>query len=337
MHIVLLVHGIRTSASWAEMVQEELQRDTSLIVIPIRYGFFDLLEFLLPGPTRTRPINRVLRELRTLRSEHPSSRISVIAHSFGTYAITQILRSHPDVTLFRLALCGGIVPASFRWDLVRPRVSESPINDCGLRDIWPLLASAVTWGYGPSGVAGFGSVLVVDRFHELAHSGFFKPAFASTYWKPYFTDGVVVRPQQTLHRRALPYWRQILPRLPVQWLLLLALALLPIGSLKGWFKPSKNIRFPSGLVCVAPPSDILADTEISAYTDTLASLIRSGAPVDQWPERYRPYDEALSTIRILEFRLCLALGSEHITRRTYDSLMIQLRTRLIAKDSGSGR
>jgi hypothetical protein len=44
--IVLLIHGIRTDAHWAEMVCDTLQDLPRRRVIPVRYGFMDLFQFL---------------------------------------------------------------------------------------------------------------------------------------------------------------------------------------------------------------------------------------------------------------------------------------------------
>jgi hypothetical protein len=194
-------------------------------VLPIRYGFLDLFSFLLPGPTRTAPVSRILREIRTARVAYPGAHISIIAHSFGTYAVARILRDEGDVVLHRLLLCGSIVPASFRWDLVRGRLADKPINDCGDADVWPLVAKSVTWGYGASGVLGFGSVVVTDRFHPFAHSQYFDAAFVREYWRPYVLEGTVRESSYENRRPSLSYWRQLLSKLPLQWILLASLAL----------------------------------------------------------------------------------------------------------------
>jgi hypothetical protein len=53
-HVVLLIHGIRTTARWIGMIKNTLERSstTPLIVELVYYGRFSLLRFLLPGPTR---------------------------------------------------------------------------------------------------------------------------------------------------------------------------------------------------------------------------------------------------------------------------------------------
>jgi len=116
----------------------------------------------------------------------------VIAHSFGTYAIGRILKENPDIRLHRLVLCGAVLPTDFRWDQIRSRVDTDIINDCGIRDIWPVLAQSTTFGYGPSGRFGFGTPGVRDRFHNFGHGGFFEEKFVRAFWLPWFRMGQLV-------------------------------------------------------------------------------------------------------------------------------------------------
>ena len=170
--IVVLVHGIRTHAAWQEMVAKVL-RERKANVIPIRYGYFDVFRFLCPVLTRRGPIARVLRELRDIHSDNPSSNICVIAHSFGTYAVAKILADNTDVRLSRLILCGSIVPTSYRWDRVKAQVSAEVINDCGTDDIWPVLATTATYGYGASGTVGLGQIECGTDFTSMVTADFF--------------------------------------------------------------------------------------------------------------------------------------------------------------------
>lgn len=145
-HIVVLLHGIRTHGPWAEMVAALLREHCQVeAVVPLRYGYFDLLRFLSPVLTRRKPVERIVRELRDIRSAYPQGKISVIAHSFGTYAICQALK-HPDIRLARLVLCGSIVRPDFRWDRHTAQLPATVLNDCGTHDIWPVFATTITWG-----------------------------------------------------------------------------------------------------------------------------------------------------------------------------------------------
>ncbi|QDC09886.1 hypothetical protein FHY55_11785 [Oceanicola sp. D3] len=225
-HIVLLIHGIRTQGSWAEMVSQTLERDPTIKVQPIKYGFFDTFRFLSPFWTREEPIRRVIQEYRDTRRNFPNAKISVIAHSFGTFALTKALRA-PDIELYRIILCGSIVPESFRVASHRAQITFDPIlNDCGTHDIWPLLAKSVTWGYGSTGTFGFGTVGIRDRFNKFSHSQYFSQDFVEEYWRPYISEGVVVPTEWEVERGNPPYWQSLLSILPLKILYVLALALL---------------------------------------------------------------------------------------------------------------
>lgn len=215
--LVALIHGIRTNAAWAEMVASTLEQEAQVEVVPLRYGYLDLIQFLIPIGTRKRPIERITRELRYIRMKHPQAKISVLAHSFGTYAISKILKKEADIKLYRLVLCGSIIDGRYRWDLVGDRIEAGIVNDCGTDDIWPLLAKAGTWGYGPSGTFGFGTARIRDRFHRLGHSDYFDKQFVSRYWVPYLKDGTVVSSEWETKRPTPPIWQDWLAKLPLRW------------------------------------------------------------------------------------------------------------------------
>jgi hypothetical protein len=191
--VVLLVHGIRDFAEWEQKVSPILERIPYTRVPPLSYGRFDAFRFWFPIWTRETPVKKLLWRIRFARDKFPTAKLSVIAHSFGTYAIGQILRENPDIRLHRLILCGAILPSEFRWDQIRYSVATEIINDCGTRDIWPVLAQSTTFGYGSSGRFGFGSPGVRDRYHDFGHGGFFEDNFVTNYWLPWFRSGNFVK------------------------------------------------------------------------------------------------------------------------------------------------
>ena len=98
-----------------------------------------------------------------------------------TFAITEILSSKLDLKLHRLVLCGSIVKKTYPWHTLGDRISNNEtnkskkniINDYGRRDIWPVLAKVLSWGFGDTGRHKFGKLEVFDCCHDLKHSGFF--------------------------------------------------------------------------------------------------------------------------------------------------------------------
>jgi hypothetical protein len=195
-HVVFLVHGIRTYSPWQPMVEAEFKQ-AGLTVYRTSFGFFDLIRFLVPLQRfRQKKINEVYGQLRTAMMAQPNAlppKLSILAHSFGSYIIAEILAERPDIEVYRLAFCGSIVPYDHRFiRQLGPRIKTKVVNDIGTRDFWPALANSVTTGYGNAGTQGFNRNEVKDRWFEgLGHSDFFQPAFCKKYWVPFFKHGRV--------------------------------------------------------------------------------------------------------------------------------------------------
>lgn len=189
--IVIMVHGIRTHAFWQEELKDKFQDEHDVQSYPIGYGKFSTFEFWCPLFTRKRAINEILRKIRTIQDSHSDRPICLIAHSFGTYAVVQGLWEDPTIKVERLLLCGGVVRRAFRWDRLANRPTTI-LNDCGRKDIWPLVACWTTFGYGATGRNGFKTPEVIDRFHEIAHSSYFEISFIEKFWVPFIKYGEVV-------------------------------------------------------------------------------------------------------------------------------------------------
>jgi pimeloyl-ACP methyl ester carboxylesterase len=260
--IVLLVHGIRTFASWQPMVKRVLEEIPHMEVRPIKFGYFDAFRFWCPIGTRNASIDDVRRQIQITRAEHPGARFSVIAHSFGTFAITEILREHPDIKLHRLVLSGSIIPRTYRWDYVRPRLATDIVNDYGTRDIWPVLATCLSWGYGDTGRHGFGRDPIIDRGHDYAHSDFFNEEFVRRFWKPWFLNGTLV-PSLWPETAPPPSWGlSVLSIIPFQWILTILFASVLIWAvIEKW-------RGSSGPNTSAPRS---TSTEVGNYSPSTQS------------------------------------------------------------------
>lgn len=196
-HAVVLIHGIRTAAGWRDQIGDELeQSDPNLTPIPIGYGFFGIVRFLLPiNILRRHAAETVWKKMSSLFQNPNIDKVSVISHSFGTWIIGHLIATK-DVKFHRIILCGAILDSQFDWNQVAkkidpPNFKNAPaslvVNDCGTMDAWPIFAKFATWGYGPSGRWGFQHALVRDRFHEATHSGFFKKGFATKHWVPALT------------------------------------------------------------------------------------------------------------------------------------------------------
>lgn len=191
--ILVLIHGIRTDGAWQREVQQQFQGVANLQVHDLGYDVVTGMQ--LAGPFRSGPVNKIVRDIRRLKDEEPLARISVIAHSFGTYIVSRILEEHPDISFEKIVLSGSLIKRNYPWDRnARGMRKSSIVNDVGVRDIWPLIASCSTWGYGSTGRVGFKSATVTDRYFDYAHSDFFENngAHIKKYWRPIFEFDEVV-------------------------------------------------------------------------------------------------------------------------------------------------
>lgn len=186
--VLVLVHGIQTDGAWHRLVQNALSDVPNINVIESSYDCVTAAQ--LASPFRRTPIDKVAREMREARRREPRARMIVIAHSFGSYIVSRVLRDASDLEFEKIVLCGSIIPRNYKWDLfARNMAPNSILNHVGTEDFYPVLATFASVGYGASGRIGFKTGLVVDRFFKLGHSGFFTPDHIRTHWRPFITEG----------------------------------------------------------------------------------------------------------------------------------------------------
>ena len=223
--VVVLVHGIRTRALWQNAIQSTLRKE-GFVVQPTNYEYFDVLRFLFPGQFfRKRVVDEVERQIRHALAENKVMTCSLIAHSFGTYVVSQILRKYTDLEFDRIIFCGSVVPQSFRFEDYRKRFNTPILNEVGTRDFWPAFAEAVTFGYGSAGAHGFRRPAVQDRWHNgMAHGDFLKVEFCRNYWLPFLRDGTFVEAAATPDPP--PWWLWVVSTFQIRYVFVLALLIL---------------------------------------------------------------------------------------------------------------
>jgi hypothetical protein len=211
--VVILLHGILTFAEWQDRIERRLE-DIDLIPFSVGYQWFALTAFLLPLPWfRLQVYNRIDQQIRDARRQYPNARISVIAHSFGTYVLGHLL-TNTDHTFYKIFLCGSVLPEGFSFIAHRHKIGDQNgdrrrqrwiVNHCGEKDIWPVMAWFLSWWYGKSGRFGFKQTMVADHFHvALAHK-FFDDPFTTDHVLPFFRGGA---PQGT-GRGPVPFYQRI--------------------------------------------------------------------------------------------------------------------------------
>lgn len=191
--VVILVHGIRDHALWQKEIRDTLASE-GFTVACTNYGRFDLLRFLLPfSYFRRKATSEILNQINIVFASNPGAKISVVAHSFGTYIIGQILRDNFNLKFHKIIFCGCILKYNFPFEQFRERFDGDIVNEVGTLDIWPAVAESVTTGYGSAGTFGFHRPLVYDRWHNGAGHGYFlKRRFCQKYWIPFLRNGELV-------------------------------------------------------------------------------------------------------------------------------------------------
>ncbi|HYP32818.1 MAG TPA: alpha/beta hydrolase [Burkholderiaceae bacterium] len=178
--IVVTLHGIRTRGQWQKQITPYLARH-GLIPYHLDYGFFGLLSFLVPWARASR-VQWLRDELRDLMDRTGAKRVSLIAHSFGTWLALEVLEAeNGNIRFDRVVLTGSIVRRDFPWGatLMRKRWIQALRNERATGDwvvraaeLFSRLAGPVAARAGASGALGFNTACpgVHDRAVAGGHS-----------------------------------------------------------------------------------------------------------------------------------------------------------------------
>jgi pimeloyl-ACP methyl ester carboxylesterase len=189
--LIIFVHGIRDPGFWQQRLRQ-IFADKGYVAVPIGFGVLDIFRFLFG--LRRKSVEVVKQQIKDAIDNNPGSDVTIIAHSFGTYAVTRIMDEDPTLDVSKLIMCGAIVRRGYRWDkAVRLNGQNNGkmlvVNEHSARDIWPLFARHATFGFGDTGSIGCQDSNVTDRRHNTRHSEYLTEAFANTYWVPFLTEG----------------------------------------------------------------------------------------------------------------------------------------------------
>ena len=269
-HVIALVHGIRDIGAWQKTVSSQLMVKRGVQVVQIRYGQFSAWRFLFPLPIFfAGPMKRVADGLNNLRNEYPNAKLSVIAHSFGTFLTLRVLRANPLIQLWKLVFCGSVADDIVDWSSLRNRVGDSKlptkefiVNDCGTGDFWPVLGTAFGWYYGMAGAVGFSEEYVTNRFHRGkdgspgAHSLYFDPIFVEREWRPFLVDDAPIGSGDGRQGEHLSFFVRLFYTPFAQWiarLCCLAAWLLPIACMLFAWQLYSSDGTKAGVALPPPP------------------------------------------------------------------------------------
>ena len=196
-HIVVFLNGARGRGEWYPHVAQSMAntfQGNQIVVREIHYPRVSGPNTLLAAMTGRLPVdaNKIAEDIRAIQTEYAVSRVSIIAHSLGTFVVQKILQN-TDVNFKNIILAGSIIDEEFPWRDYRSRY-VAVINDCGQRDIIARLAG-MTCYFGNSGRFGFHDPLVINRYHADAdHSTFTSGTFDYALWTRIIVRGEVEYP-----------------------------------------------------------------------------------------------------------------------------------------------
>ena len=204
-------------------------KDAGFTVEPASYGQFSVQRFLWPEPLwpeplrplRAKAVKQVVADIRTARrlynmdKGHDPKRMSVIAHSFGTYIVGRLLQDYSEFQWYRIIFCGSVVEETFPFDQVLERFSRPLLNEIGTNDYWPALAESAGWGFGSVGSTGFNRPGVVSRWHHgYTHSDFLTEDFCKEFWIPFLQGH---EPKPAGKSTQLPLYVRLICMVPLRW------------------------------------------------------------------------------------------------------------------------
>lgn len=164
--IVTLVHGVMSHATGMEKLRDFLYKDNEFFPYPeVRVRVFNYRNF--PAYISGMPFKRFrnIRDtyadylgtyLKEQQCQYPNANLDVVAHSFGSWMLQQVLLLYPSVSLDRIVLLGSVMDVDFPWGRYCDcnRVADV-YNFVGENDWVQFISSLPVVGMGASGRNGF--------------------------------------------------------------------------------------------------------------------------------------------------------------------------------------
>ncbi len=249
--VVVTLHGIETTGLWQKQVAPLLCH-FGMTPYLLDYGKFSKWQ-LMRDKERSAKVDWLNNEIQDIRKKEGVDRVSVIAHSFGTFLIASALKKYSQVRLDNVIFCGSIVDPAFDWSTVLGRHQLGSLrNEIGGEDFWAGITKymhLVIKDAGPSGRRGFEqeSLRIVNevQFRHYRHSDFFQPGHCEGSWFPFLKQLNLCDEDQEALRRVLDVGvRQIANSLGISSTALRANVMVP--TLKDDLYIPIGLGFPSG-------------------------------------------------------------------------------------------
>ncbi|MDH0175078.1 hypothetical protein N7319_07615 [Aeromonas dhakensis] len=194
--LFISVHGIRTLGHWQNTLEGTLLSNTSDITFKkYRYNYYSALQLLIPS-SRSKIIDDFAKKLTEIVCEYPNSKITLIAHSFGTYIAIKALEAIPvdlSLNIERVVLVSSVLKPNYDWSYINMKHNiESINNECGFNDNILILSHFFSHDMGMAGRVGFTGMNIKNRFFKGGHDFFNREKdFMEKYWIPIFTGSYI--------------------------------------------------------------------------------------------------------------------------------------------------
>lgn len=191
--ILVTIHGLLSNASWNSDIAP-IASSQGWIVAPFYYGF-ETPDILIRENKRKEVIEKFREWISNIQQTY-NGRISIIAHSFGTYIVTSYINGFDDIApvIFNsIILTGSIVNKDFDWESCRGNKVSRVRNEIAPNDQWVKWMPDSNWIpkdplFGKSGTEGFSfksEILTQATSTIFDHNNVIKKDVISQIWMPY--------------------------------------------------------------------------------------------------------------------------------------------------------
>jgi len=185
--VVAALPGIRTTGIWASAIAP-LAAMRNFIPALLNYGYFPAL-WMYIAPIRNAQVRWLRNEYDTMRERTGIERPSIVAHSFGTWLLGELLRRYDDVQFDKVIITGSVLPRDYDWvRLLENKRVLAVHHEVATADSWPKWADWVSrvirpHVFGQAGVHGFNQThpLMTQSVQDIDHSDIFTQARLTTW------------------------------------------------------------------------------------------------------------------------------------------------------------
>ncbi|HHG8918181.1 TPA: esterase/lipase family protein [Klebsiella oxytoca] len=196
--VLVTIHGLLSNASWNSELVPIFSND-GWTVAPYYYGY-TTPDILLRKGERRKAVDDFREWIQSIKDQYcqsPDTKISVIAHSFGTYIIGAYLagfEGDPPVQFESIILTGSILSEDYDWGKMEKTYSVGNVrNEIAPNDQWVKWMPDSSWIkldelFGKAGTNGFSStssILEQIKTSIFDHNNVIKRDVILKKWLPY--------------------------------------------------------------------------------------------------------------------------------------------------------